>query len=156
MSAIVDYQQAFEGEQDIADAIPLVSEVEAWANAVLSHEGISDQEVTVRFTDEDESQSLNSEYRGKDRPTNVLSFPFEAPPGIEMNLLGDLVICAPVISREAKEQGKQVRDHYAHMTVHGVLHLLGYDHMEDAEAQEMESKEIAILAQLGIDNPYEI
>lgn len=156
MSAIVDYQQAFEGEQDIADAIPLVSEVEAWANAVLSHEGISDQEVTVRFTDEDESQSLNSEYRGKDRPTNVLSFPFEAPPGIEMNLLGDLVICAPVISREAKEQGKQVRDHYAHMTVHGVLHLLGYDHMEDAEAQEMESKEIAILAQLGIENPYEI
>ena len=156
MSAIVDYQQAFEGEQDIADAIPLVSEVEAWANAVLSHEGISDQEVTVRFTDEDESQSLNSEYRGKDRPTNVLSFPFEAPPGIEINLLGDLVICAPVISREAKEQGKQVRDHYAHMTVHGVLHLLGYDHMEDAEAQEMESKEIAILAQLGIENPYEI
>jgi probable rRNA maturation factor len=156
VSAIVDYQQAFEGEQGIADAIPLVSEVEAWANAVLSHEGISDQEVTVRFTDEDESQSLNSEYRGKDRPTNVLSFPFEAPPGIEMNLLGDLVICAPVISREAKEQSKQVRDHYAHMTVHGVLHLLGYDHMEDAEAQEMESKEIAILAQLGIDNPYEI
>ena len=156
MSAIVDYQQAFEGEQDIADAIPLVSEVEAWVNAVLSHEGISNQEVTVRVTDEDESQSLNSEYRGKDRPTNVLSFPFEAPPGIEMNLLGDLVICAPVISREAKEQGKQVRDHYAHMTVHGVLHLLGYDHMEDAEAQEMESKEIAILAQLGIDNPYEI
>ncbi|WP_338517028.1 rRNA maturation RNase YbeY [Alteromonas gracilis] len=156
MSAIVDYQQAFEGEQDIADAIPLPAEVEAWANAVLSHEGISDQEVTVRFTNEDESQSLNSEYRGKDKPTNVLSFPFEAPPGIEMNLLGDLVICAPVISREAKEQGKQVRDHYAHMTVHGVLHLLGYDHMEDAEAQEMESKEIAILAQLGIDNPYEI
>ena len=156
MRAIVDYQQAFEGEQDIADAIPLVSEVEAWANAVLSHEGISDLEVTVRFTDEDESQSLNSEYRGKDRPTNVLSFPFEAPPGIEINLLGDLVICAPVISREAKEQGKQVRDHYAHMTVHGVLHLLGYDHMEDAEAQEMESKEIAILAQLGIENPYEI
>ena len=155
MTAIIDVQQAFEGDEAILSAIPSPSQLELWANTVLTYEGLSDQEVTIRFTDEVESQSLNHEYRGKDKPTNVLSFPFEAPPGIEINLLGDLVICAPVISREAKEQNKAVADHYAHMTVHGLLHLMGYDHIEDADAEEMESKEIEILAQLGIDDPYQ-
>ena len=154
MTAIIDVQQAFEGDEAILSAIPSPSELKLWANAVLDYEGLDEQEVTIRFTDEAESQSLNHEYRGKDKPTNVLSFPFEAPPGIEINLLGDLVICAPVISREAEEQQKKVSDHYAHMTVHGLLHLMGYDHIDDADAEEMESKEIEILAQLGIDDPY--
>lgn len=160
MSAIIDYQQAYQGnntEQDIAisNAIPPINLVQTWANAVLKSEATGEQEITVRFTDEQESQALNSEYRGKDKPTNVLSFPFEAPPGMSMNLLGDLVICAPVILQEAQEQNKNPTHHYAHMIVHGILHLLGYDHINNQDAEIMEAKEIRILATLGIDDPYQ-
>ena len=86
--------------------------------------------------------------------TNILSFPFEAPPGMELNLLGDLVIAAPVVQREAREQGKTETAHWAHMIVHGTLHLLGYDHLKPAEAEDMEAREIRILQQLGYSNPY--
>lgn len=155
MTAIVDYQQAYEGDAQLTCALPSEADVVRWASAVLEQQQVGDQEVTVRFVGEDESSQLNGDYRGKHYPTNVLSFPFECPPGIELNLLGDLVVCVPVIHQEAEQQKKSVSDHYTHMIVHGLLHLMGFDHIEEAEAQEMESLEIAILSRLGIDDPYQ-
>lgn len=111
-------------------------------------------EVAIRIVDADEGQALNRQYRGRDYATNVLSFPADFPPGVELPLIGDLVICAPVVAREATEQGKKPADHWAHMTVHGTLHLLGYDHIEDGEAEAMEALETRILAGLGIADPY--
>lgn len=133
--------------------LPTESELEEWVNAVLSSEGTQGA-ICIRFADETEIQTLNREYRDKDKPTNVLSFPFEVPEGIEDDQLGDIIICPSVIEREAKEQSKALNDHFAHMLVHGTLHLLGYDHLEDQEAQDMEAKEIQILAALNIENPY--
>ncbi|MFC0229574.1 rRNA maturation RNase YbeY [Serratia aquatilis] len=111
-------------------------------------------EVTVRVVDEEESNQLNLTYRGKDKPTNVLSFPFEAPPGIELPLLGDLIICRQVVEMEAIEQQKALEAHWAHMVVHGCLHLLGYDHIADDEAEEMESLETEIMQGMGYPDPY--
>lgn len=111
-------------------------------------------EVSIRLVDADEGRALNRQYRQRDYATNVLSFPIELEPGIKLPLLGDLAICAPVVAREAREQGKPLRDHYAHMTVHGILHLLGHDHESDADAECMESLERKILAGLGIAAPY--
>jgi probable rRNA maturation factor len=111
-------------------------------------------ELAIRIVDTDEGRALNRDYRNKDYATNVLSFPAELPPGVALPLIGDLAICAPVVLREAAEQGKAARDHWAHLTVHGVLHLLGYDHIEDSEAQAMEALETRILAGLGIADPY--
>ncbi|MEY0159662.1 rRNA maturation RNase YbeY, partial [Providencia manganoxydans] len=119
-----------------------------WLEAVLPQfQPIS--EVTIRIVDEAESHELNLTYRGKDRPTNVLSFPFEAPPEVELPLLGDLIICRQVVEKEADEQNKTVEEHWAHMVIHGCLHLLGYDHIEDDEAEEMEGLETEILQKLG-------
>lgn len=113
-------------------------------------------ELTLRIVDTDESRTLNSTYRGKDKPTNVLSFPFDGPEDIPLALLGDLVVCAPVVAQEATEQNKPITAHWAHMVIHGTLHLLGFDHIEEQDATEMEALEVQILASLGFADPYVI
>ncbi|QFU24017.1 rRNA maturation RNase YbeY [Shewanella eurypsychrophilus] len=138
----------------IEDAtLPSTENFELWVKTALRNT-MKEAELTIRIVDEAESQQLNSDYRGKDKPTNVLSFPFEAPAEIEIPLLGDLVICAPVVELEAKQQNKSSQAHWAHMVVHGCLHLLGYDHIDDEEAEEMESLEIQLIEKLGYNNPY--
>jgi len=139
-----------------AKHIPAAGAFAAWAEAALGDmPEAQDIGLVIRVVDEAESHELNRTYRHIDKPTNVLSFPFEAPPGIEDDHLGDLVICAGVVMREALEQGKAADAHWAHMTVHGVLHLLGYDHQNDEEADQMESREREILACLGFSDPYQ-
>lgn len=138
----------------LTENLPDTNTLEAWVNTVLENFVTDTHELTLRFVDEPESQQLNYQYRHKDKPTNVLSFPFECPPDIPIQLLGDLVICIPVVIKEATEQNKTFSAHLTHMIVHGVLHLLGYDHIEDDEAEEMESLEVDILAKLNIDDPY--
>lgn len=124
-----------------------------WAKAALASQSCA-RELTIRVADADEIQQLNRDYRGKDYPTNVLSFCAELPDDIDIPLLGDIIICPQVVEREAIEQQKPLEAHWAHMAIHGVLHLLGYDHIDDSEAEEMESLEIAILAKLGYSDPY--
>ena len=148
MNLELDVQRASED----AD-LPTDAEFTTWVEAALAGQH-DDVELTIRIVDEMESAALNTQYRHKQGATNVLSFPFECPPEVELNLLGDLVICAPVVEREAREQGKSVRDHWAHMVVHGTLHLLGFDHIDDVDAEEMEALEIDILERMGICNPY--
>lgn len=132
--------------------LPAAEDFEAWVKSTL--EPGSNVELTVRVVGREESRELNKTFRGKDSATNVLSFPAELPEGIDLPLLGDIVICAPLVAEEAAEQGKAVSDHWAHLTIHGVLHLMGYDHLDDDEAEAMESLEISLLESLGINNPY--
>ncbi len=148
MAITVDIQQISKNTE-----IPEPNQIKQWIDGALlpQHDNV---ELTVRIVDIAESQSLNKQYRNKDKPTNVLSFPFEVPDGIELNLLGDLVICADIVSKEAKAQHKTVQAHWAHMLVHGCLHLLGYDHINNDDAEHMETLEIDILAKLGFNNPY--
>ncbi len=136
------------------DDLPDPAELRAWARAAVGDRR-GDSELTIRIVDEAESARLNSSYRNKDGATNVLSFPFVPPAGVDIPLLGDIVICAPVVRREASEQSKSTNSHWAHMVVHGSLHLLGFDHEQARGAQEMEALETRILADLGFDNPYE-
>jgi len=124
-----------------------------WAEATLQGRP-EPVELTLRLVDEAESRRLNRKYRDRDRPTNVLSFPFEVPPEIASPLLGDLVICAPLVAAEAEAQGKPLEAHWAHMVAHGLLHLLGYEHQTDLQAREMEAEERRILARLGWPDPY--
>lgn len=150
MSNHVDLQLACDAEE-----LPSMDLFQRWVDIALAT--VTDQtfELTIRLVNIEESQQLNSQYRQKDKPTNVLSFPFEVPDGIELNLLGDLVVCVQVVEQEAREQNKVLFDHWAHMIIHGCLHLLGYDHINDTDADEMEALEIKILAELSINNPYE-
>ena len=145
----LDFQLACDDVQ----GIPAAGVIAGWARAALA--GQREQAVlSIRVVGAEEGKALNLEYRGKDYATNVLSFPAEIPAYVELPLLGDIVICAPVVTAEAVGQGKGLEAHWAHLLVHGVLHLLGYDHTEDSEAELMEARERAILAGLGFTDPY--
>jgi probable rRNA maturation factor len=135
--------------------IPALVELERWISAALATQQLEDAEVSVYIVDEVESQELNAEYRGKDKPTNVLSFPADIPEEVGVPLLGDLVVCAPVVEREAQEQSKSLSAHWAHMLVHGTLHLLGFDHIVDDDAEVMETLETQIVTGLGYPAPYQ-
>jgi probable rRNA maturation factor len=131
--------------------LPWRPQIRAWVRAALDVDGVRGGQITVRLVDAEEGQQLNRDYRGKDYATNVLSFPYDVEPVV----CGDLVLCAPVVAREAREQGKPLEAHYAHLIVHGLLHLQGYDHETgEPEARRMEDKESALLAALGYADPY--
>lgn len=142
--------QCIVSDPDVPDATRFVG----WIEAALGDRREA-TEVVIRIVDSDEGQALNATWRGRDRPTNVLAFPADLPPALNLPLLGDLVLCAPVVTAEAREQGKSVTDHYAHLTIHGLLHLLGFDHEDESAAVIMEAEERRILAGLGIADPYQ-
>ena len=147
MTAEIEIQRA-----SSATDLPCDEDFQRWVSAaLLSRENNS---IVIRLVDSEESRQLNNNYRGVDKPTNVLSFPFEAPAGIADNFLGDIVICAPVVEQESRRQNKPRQAHWAHMVAHGMLHLQGYDHQNDQQAGEMERLEGEILATLGFPDPY--
>lgn len=151
-AAVIDVQIACDDRD-----IPATEQIEAWVSRALAVAGVPNPEVSVRVVDTSEMQALNRDYREKDQPTNVLSFPagrIQGLPADTVQVLGDIVVCAAVVSREAAEQGKSVADHWAHMLVHGTLHLAGYDHDNDVEASEMETLERKILQEYGLADPY--
>lgn len=133
--------------------LPTKTDFKRWLKPILQT-CKNPTEITIRIVDEAEMQALNNYYRGKNKPTNILSFPFIVPAGIDTDMLGDLVICAPLVKQEAKEQNKTLNSHWAHLTIHGILHLLGYDHDNKKDAKTMEDLEIKYLAELGLGNPY--
>lgn len=149
MNLTIDIQMACPSEE-----APDEDSIKRWVSAAIRHER-EITELNLRIVDEAESADYNQQYRGKTGATNVLSFPFDAVTPEPLPILGDLVICAPVVNREAHQQQKTAQAHWAHIIVHGVLHLLGYDHIEDTEAREMEALETDILLQLNFPPPYE-
>jgi len=160
MNVDLDLQIADQLHRDIK--FPAFKNMERWVNLALLR-GVrkadnklpKTTELTIRIVDGMEIQELNKSYRSIDKPTNILSFPFEAPDCIGINLLGDLVICHSIIENEAKEQNKDITAHWAHIIIHGTLHLLGYDHIEDKQAELMEGLEIELMKALGLPNPYD-
>jgi len=134
--------------------VPTPRSFESWVREALRGRRRGRQQVNIVLFDESGARELNRQYRGKNYATNVLSWPYEPAPREKTWLLGDLVLCPAVVAREAADQGKPLRDHYAHLTIHGVLHLLGYDHETPREAERMERLERRILAELGVQDPY--
>ncbi len=129
---------------------------EKWVRAALQGRRSKRRQVNIQLFDAEQARQINKTFTGKDYATNVLSFPYEPLPGEKSAVLGDIVICPAVVASEAQQQGKRVRDHYAHLTVHGVLHLLGFDHIDEADAKRMEDQERRVLTEFGIADPYEI
>jgi len=171
-AVLIDIQLGGALARDLRAQLPSAEDLQRWVLAALDPQHSPRQavphwpaELTIRITDEAESAEFNQRYRGRPGPTNILSFPFEPPPGIDTSdptcaeinaLLGDLLICAPLVQCEAAEQGKTETAHWAHLVVHGTLHLLGYDHLTAVEAASMEALEIDILGALGFPSPYEV
>lgn len=149
MQPIIDYQIICKDHKNL----PQINDLTLWVESALLPT-TSRNEITIRIVDSAESHKLNLTYRGKDSPTNVLSFPFECPAEVELPLLGDLVICQQVVEKEAQEQNISLMDHYAHLIIHGVLHLQGFDHMNDQDAEVMEGLETQIMQRLGLPDPY--
>ena len=145
---VVDIQNASE-----ADSVPAENDIHCWVSSALAGQR-DEAEVSVRIVDREEIQALNAQYRHQNKPTNVLSFPADLPESLGLSLLGDIVVCAPVVQMEAQAQGKTIQAHWAHMLIHGTLHLLGYDHEEENEAQRMEALETDIITALGFPPPY--
>lgn len=137
-----------------AEGLPSATQLHQWLQLALQ-DRTADAELTLRIVDEAEITALNYRYRGKDGATNVLSFPYQPLPGVESGLLGDIVICAPVVAREAVAQSRSLEEHWAHVTIHGVLHLLGHDHQQAEEAGQMERLEAQLLGQIGFADPYQ-
>jgi probable rRNA maturation factor len=129
---------------------------EKWVRAALYGQRSKRRQVNIQLFDPVQAREINKTFTGKDYATNVLSFPYEPLRGERTGVLGDIVICPSVVEKEATEQGKRLRDHYAHLTVHGILHLLGFDHQNEVEATRMENHERRVLAEFGIADPYEI
>lgn len=159
------------GTDNLLKSLPSAESIESWVMMTFAHllmhpndekpnssnilKSEFPPELSIRVVSIDESQTLNSQYRDKDKPTNVLSFESDLPDFIPSGFVGDLVICAQVVHDEAQEQNKALLSHWAHMCVHGTLHLLGYDHLSEAQANEMEALEVEILSKLSIDDPYQ-
>ena len=153
MDVYVDLQIATPSE----DSIPSLDLLTDWVKSAINASDSATREeveLTIRVVEASESNAINLQFRSKDKPTNVLSFPFQNPPGLTLPLLGELIICQAIIEEEAKEQRKTLQAHWAHMVIHGTLHLLGYDHIENDEALEMEALETNILVTLGFPPPY--
>lgn len=153
MEVYVDLQLASDNQENLPD----LAQLEKWIRLTVDTASISireEVELTVRIVSNEESQQLNYQYRDKNKSTNVLSFPFQNPPGVTLPLLGDLVICKEVVEKESTEQQKELLAHWAHMLIHGTLHLLGYDHIDEDEAVTMESIETKIMLKLDLSDPY--